>query len=202
MKTNRNSVLKRRIAGMIGLCGLFAGGAALADDSGFYAGAMAGRSSTSTPPNLVLSKSTDTVYGVLGGYQFTRNWGAEAFYTEGGSFSGVNLAGSVAGSGKADIWGVDAVGTLPLSDGFSLYGKLGLANVNTSISTVPASTLSGATRTAVTYGLGGQYNVTSSFGLRLGWDRYGAETSGATGVAGSKDHYNINVYSLAGVFKF
>lgn len=35
-----------------------------------------------------------------------------------------------------------------------------------------------------------------------GLGRYGAETSGATGVAGSKDHCNINVYSLAGVFKF
>ncbi len=202
MKTYRTSVFKRRIVGMMGMCGLFASSVVLADDSGFYAGVMAGHSSMSTPPNLVLSKSSDTVYGVLGGYQFNKYWGAEAFYTEGGSFSGTNLAGSVAGSGKADIWGVDAVGTLPLSDAFSLYGKLGLANVNTNISTVPLSTLAGATRTAVTYGLGGQYNVTPSFGLRLGWDRYGAETSGATGVAGSKDHYHLNVYSLAGVFKF
>ena len=202
MKANRTSNTNWNIARTIGLCGILVSGAALADDSGFYAGVTAGRSNTSTPPNLVLSKSTDTVYGLLGGYQFNKYWGAEAFYTEGGRFTGQNLAGSVAGSGKADIWGVDAVGTLPLSDGFALYGKLGLANVNTSISTVPVSTLSGATRTAVTYGLGGQYNVTPSFGLRLGWDRYGAETSGATGIVGSKDHYNINTYTLAAVFRF
>ena len=187
---------------MVGLCAALASGVALADDSGFYAGVTAGRSSTSTPPNLVLSKSTDTVLGALGGYQFTKNWGVEAFYTEGGKYSGVNLAGTVAGSGNADIWGVDAVGTLPLSDVFSLYGKLGIASVNGSVSTVPASTLTGANRTAVTYGLGGQYNVTPSFGVRLGWDRYGAETSGATGVVGSKDHYNINIYSLGAVFRF
>ncbi len=187
---------------MVGLCATLVSGIALADDSGFYAGVTAGRSSTSTPPNLVLSKSTDTVLGALGGYQFTKNWGVEAFYTEGGKYSGRNLAGTVLGSGNADIWGVDAVGMLPLSDAFSLYGKLGVASVNGSVSTAPTSTLTGANRTAVTYGLGGQYNVTPSFGVRLGWDRYGAETSGATGVVGSKDHYNINIYSLGAVFKF
>ncbi len=189
---------------MTGLCvtASLASGTALADEGGFYAGVTAGRSNTSTPPNLVLNKSTDTVLGALGGYQFDKNWGVEAFYTEGGKFSGQNVAGSVAVSGNADIWGVDAVGTLPLSDAFSLYGKLGVGVVNGSVSTVPASTLAGANRTAVTYGLGGLYNVNASFGIRLGWDRYGAETSGAIGIAGSKDHYNINVYSLGAVFKF
>lgn len=178
-------------------------GTVLAAQDGFYIGASLGRSSAGSPtPNLILTKSTDTVGGVLAGYNFNKNWGAELFYSGAGKYTGVNAAGTVRGNGKADVWGLDAVGTLPISDSFSLYGKLGVAKAKSSVSTVPASTLAGANRTAVTYGLGGSYNFTQSFGIRLGWDHYGAATTGGSGVVGAKDNYNSNVYSLAAVFGF
>lgn len=169
---------------------------AFAADTGFYAGVTLGRSSTGTPySNATLTKSTDTVLGVLGGYQFTKNWGAEAQYTGAGKFSG-NIPGGTF-TGKSDALSLAAVGTLPLNDSFSLYGKLGFASVKTTLTTSPASANTGASRTAATFGLGAQYNVTPAIGIRFGWDRYAAAV---TGVGTSK--YNDNVYSLGAVFKF
>ena len=172
---------------------------AFAADNGPYAGVTLGRSKTNNPyPGTTMTKSTDTVLGVLGGYQFSRSLGAEVFYTGAGKFAATGGGGS--GSGKADVWGVNAVGTLPLSDAFSLYGKLGYARTKTSASSVPAG-LTGATRSAVTYGLGGVFNVNQSIGIRLGWDRYAAATANGN-VTGVKDNFNSNVYSLGAVFKF
>lgn len=167
-----------------------------AADNGFYAGVTLGRSNTGTiVPGTVMTKSKDTVLGVLGGYQFTKNLGAEAFYTGAGKFAGTNAG--TPGSGKTDAYGIDAVGTMPLSGAFSLYGKLGYARAKTSASSAPAG-LTGATRSAVTYGLGGVYNVNQSVGIRFGWDRYGA----AVNNAAVKSNFNSNVYSLGAVFKF
>ena len=172
-----------------------------AEESAYYAGLTLGRSRTGSPtPDMILSQSNDTVGGVLGGYQFDNNWALEAFYTEAGKFAGQNAAGSVTGNGKADVWGADVMAMLPMSGAFSLYGKLGLASIRVRVNTAPASTLSGDTRTASSYGLGGMYNFNPAFGMRLGWERYGALPTGGSG--GAKDDYNINVYSLAAVLKF
>lgn len=177
----------------------FVAAPAFAADDGFYAGVTLGRSSTGNPfSNATLTKSSDTVAGILAGYQFTKNWGAEAFYTGAGKFSATG--GGTTGNGKADVWGLSAVGTLPLSDAFSLYGKLGYASAKTSASSAPAR-ITGATRGAATYGLGGVYNVNQSVGIRFGWDRYAAATANGN-AAGAKDNFNVNVYSLGAVFKF
>lgn len=177
---------------------------AFAADNGFYAGVTLGRSRTNTlVSGATMTKSNDTVGGVLAGYQFTRNWGAEAFYTGAGKYSATGNVGAMTltGSGKADSFGAVAVGTVPLSDAFSLYGKLGVARTKTSaIGTIVGlgSISIGATRSTATYGLGGQYNATPAVGVRFGWDRYGATHD----VVGTKFDFNTNVYSLGAVFKF
>jgi len=174
---------------------------AFAADNGFYAGADLGRSSTNNPvPRAVVTKDKDTVVGALGGYQFTKNWGAEAFYTQAGKLEFTCGAGC-AGSEKANVWGLVGVGTMPLSDAFSLYGKLGYANARTSVSAPIGSNFAGATRNAATYGLGGVFNVKPAIGIRFGWDRYAAATLNGNGD-GAKNNFNTNVYSLGAVFKF
>lgn len=180
---------------------------AFAADNGFYAGVTLGRSSTSAATGAVLSKSSDTVFGILGGYQFTKNWGAEAFYTGAGKWTGQDTAGLANFSGKTDTWGIVGTGTLPLSDAFSLYGKLGYASTKTTLSCTViiggaacgAAGATNATRGAATYGLGAIYNVTPAVGIRLGWDRYGAAV---TSPNGAKNNYNANVYSLGATYKF
>ncbi len=170
--------------------------ASSAQAEGWYVGADVGRSSTGTvAPGIAMTKSKSTVGGAFLGYQFTQNWGVEGFYTGVGKFSGTQTVGS--SSGKGDAYGLDVVGTLPLADAFSLYGKLGYASTKTSASSVPIG-LSGANRNAATYGLGAEYDFTPQVGLRLGWDRYGAAVSNV----GIKNNFNANVWSLGVLFKF
>lgn len=173
---------------------------AFAADNGFYVGVDLGRSKTSNPyPAAAMTKSSDTVFGILGGYQFTKNWGAEVFYTGVGKFAAT--AGAQSGTGKADAYGIVGVGTLPLSDAFSLYGKLGFASTKTTASSAPRVGLSGTTRSAATFGLGAIYNVTPAVGIRLGWDRYAAATLNGN-LVGGKDNFNADVYSLGATYKF
>lgn len=175
----------------------FVAAPAFAADDGFYAGVTLGRSSTGNiAANTAMTKSTNTVAGILAGYQFTKNWGAEAFYTGSGKFSATT--GAVKLTGKSDTWGVNAVGTLPLSDAFSLYGKLGVASTKTTVSSVPLSNAAGASRSTATIGLGAIYNVTPAIGMRFGWDRYGASVVAAPVT----NKFNTDVWSLGAVFKF
>jgi OmpA-OmpF porin, OOP family len=163
---------------------------AFAADAGFYAGVTLGSGRISVPAALgAATKNSDTIYGGLVGYQLDQNWGVEAQYTGIGKFA------TATGSGKADALGVTAVGTLPLSDAFSLYGKLGFAQVSGKSST---GTLSNANRTSATYGLGVQYNAAPNVGIRFGWDRFGA----AVNKAGVKQNFDSNVYTVGAVFKF
>lgn len=147
---------------------------------GAYAGLKVGNASVGFN---TLSKSSDTAYGVLVGYQYNPNLAVEGEYTDLGRFT---TATGV--TGKSDAWGLSAVGILPL-DSFSLYGKLGIARSGTS-----TSAATGRNRTAATYGLGGQFDATPMIGLRLSWERYGV---GMTGQNAEDD-----LYSLAAVFKF
>lgn len=162
---------------------------AFAADNGVYAGVTLGRSHTGTPSGTALTKSSDTVYGFLAGYQFDQNWGVEAAYGGAGKFA------TATNSGKADALSVVAIGTMPMSDTLSLYGKLGYASTKTSISGGGAT---GATRGAATYGLGLQYNVSPAVGIRFGWDRYGA----AVNSGGVKSNFNANVVGVGAVMKF
>lgn len=167
---------------------------AFAAGNGLYAGVDLGRSSTSTPAVATIgasTKSSDTVFGVLLGYQLNQNVGVEAKFSGAGKFSTAST------SAKADVFAVSVVGTMPMNDSFSLYGKLGYGSAKTSVTSTVGG-VTGATRAAATYGLGLQYNVSSAVGVRFGWDHYGA----AITSAGAKQNYNPNVGSVGVVFKF
>lgn len=168
----------------------FVAAPAFAADNGFYAGVSLGQARTNVPGAFGAStKSNDTVYGILAGYQFDKNWAAEAEYTGVGKYTTATV------SGKADAFAIAAVGTLPMSDTFSLYGKLGVAQVSGKAS---GGTASNANRTSATYGLGVQYNATQAIGIRFGWDRFGA----AANSGGATQNYNSNLWRVAAVFKF
>jgi len=166
---------------------------AFAADSGVYAGITMGNGKPNVTPSVAaLSKSSEFIYGGLVGYKYNKNLAAEV------QFTGVGKATDVAGNTvKGDAFSVSAVGFLPLSDSFDLYGKLGFASTKTTSSA--AATSLGATRSGVTYGLGAQYNVNQNLGVRFGWDRYGIATANAVGV---KSNANANVMTVAAVYKF
>jgi len=55
------------------------------------------------------------------------------------------------------------------------------------------------TRTALTDGLSGEYNLNNNIGILLGWDHYSAAV---IDVTNSKDTFGTNVVSVGAVYNF
>lgn len=182
--------MKKITAALLLTTAVAAAPAAFAADNGFYAGLSLGSATTNAPAAVgATTKKTDTPYGIVGGYQFNKNFAAEVAYTGAGRFRTATT------TAKADALSIAAVGTLPLSDTFGLYGKLGFANVS---SKTTGAGLGNVNRTSATYGVGLQYNATQNIGIRFGYDRYGA----AVNVNNVKQNYNANVWGIAALYKF
>lgn len=166
---------------------------AFAADNGVYVGFNLGSGKPGiTPAAPALSKTSSTMYGGLLGYQYNKNMAAEIQYTGIGQVT--DTAGQTA---KGHAYSVAAVGMMPMNDSFALFGKLGVAITKTVVSAGFANT--GATRTALTYGLGAQYNVNQNLGVRAGWDRYDAATTTAANVRGVA---HADVLTVGVVYKF
>lgn len=112
---------------------------------GFYAGLDIGRSD--------VGSENDTGFKFFGGYQFHRNIAAELGY------------GWLYDKGGLELTALEAtaVGIVPLATNISIYGKLGLANLDAS---------PGGDETEVTWAIGGQYDFTRNLGARVQWQRY------------------------------
>lgn len=158
---------------------------AFAADSGFYAGGSVGQSSTSLD-NVTLSKKSDTAFSLLGGYKISQTLGVEAEY--------VNLGKVSTATGSADISAIAAaaVVAIPIYTDFAFYGKLGFARTSFGYATSGTS----ASRTTATFGLGGQFKIDPSLGVRVGWDRY------AVGDAVTVPSGNADLIAVGAVFKF
>ncbi|HQC29065.1 MAG TPA: outer membrane beta-barrel protein [Methylotenera sp.] len=167
--------------------------AAFADDQGFYLGANAGigKPNINTPNGL--DKSSSAVGGIVLGYKFNPYLGTELQYTGIGK-----VTDNVRGTAKGDATSFTAIGTLPLNEDFSLYGKLGVAVTKTTV-TSNLAPMNDATRTAPTYGAGAEYHLNKNLGMRLGWDYYAGAVN-ETG--GSKNNIHSNVVSVGAVYNF
>jgi len=138
---------------------------AFAADQNFYVGGNFGQASTDYAN---VNSKTGTAFTLLGGYQVNNNFAVEAQYGNLGSFA------PTAGS-KAAItqYGVTAVGIWPFNEQWSAYGKLGFASTSMKIDAgVVQAAAYTSTKSAVTYGVGGQFNVNQNLGLRFGYDSY------------------------------
>ena len=159
------------------LTSAFIAAPAIAADTGFYAGVKLGSANKSI--NSI--SESNSAFGFFGGYSFNPNVAAEIGYTDLGTVA--------SGIVKFSALELSAVGSYPINQQFSLYGKLGLAN-----SKEEGGGFSG-TRSALTYGVGGQFNAASNIGVRLGWEHYG--TGGGPWIDG-----DASVVYAAGVFRF
>ena len=163
---------------------------AFAQDDGFYAGINLGdgKPDINTPNGT--SKDSSLVVGGVVGYKFNKYLAIESQYTGIGK-----VTDKQNGSAKGDAISLSGLGILPVTDNFDLYGKLGVAVTKTSVSGI--ASMSDATRTAVTYGVGAQYNVNQNIGVRLGWDRYNAGIGGT----GNKN-VDADVISVGALYNF
>lgn len=135
---------------------------------------------------------------IFAGYQFTPNWAAELGYTK---FTNADIHGSYVGNGTSSnpnitggysyrgVMQEDAIdlvgkGILPLRDGFSLFGKLGVAYVQqdlvrNDVESVTVNGVSGGSegqryakainRFMPTFGAGVSYDITPQVPIDLSW---------------------------------
>lgn len=128
---------------------------------------------------------SDTGGKIYGGYQFNPNFSLETGYATLGKFQ------SAAGEAKGTGVFVDAVGTLPLSNNFSLLGRVGAFNGK--FENAFAGTTDKGTNVKV--GAGVQYDFSPNLGLRGEWERYRFDATGGTKA-------NADLYSVGLNYKF
>lgn len=171
---------------------------AFAGDNGYYLGVDAGNAGYTSGTGA----KNSVVYGITGGYQFNKNWGVEAQYTGLGNYSGISTTGVNAGksfSSQGDALALAAIGKYPVADVVALYAKLGVANTNNN-QNHSNGTSGNSSRTDTTYGLGVQYDVNSTIGVRLGWDRFISDSFSTT--TSTKTPRNMDIWALGAVYKF
>lgn len=178
-----------------------------AQDAGFYAGAAVGQSRVKDACEglPIACDDKDTGVKIFYGYQFNKNFGAEVGYvhlgkaTANGVIQGVTVSDSI----KAKGLEVLGVGTLPIADKFSAYGKLGFFRWDVDMTlteTYPNYSIAYSVSdsgTDLTYGLGLKYDFAKNIGARLEWQRY--KDLGNPETTGKSD---VDLISLGIVFKF
>lgn len=180
----------KKIALAVLLSAVAAPSFAVADDMHMYVGVRAGQAKSNIEPgtfnNSTGSSSNPTGWGVLIGHSFNSNFAAEAEY--------LNLGEIKSGSNTTDSTGfsLSGVGTFPINEGFSLFGKAGYAMITGK----PGGSYTGsdAKSDAFTYGVGVQANLSPTISVRLGWDKYKFNDSSLSG--------NASLTSLGAVMKF
>lgn len=159
--------MKKTIAGL-SLLAAFSGFACAAEE-GTYIGANIGQASS----DYAGSKNPLTAM-LQAGYQANSNFALEAQY---GYFGNIAPVGSLNVRG----FSLAGVGILPASARFSGFGKLGIASLTSSVSGSGIIGADGTYRkTAMTYGLGGEFNSSPGLAVRFGVDRY--STGGSQGL--------------------
>ena len=102
-----------------------AGGTAATIDDARISSSLLSSGLTTTS---ISDRDRDSGYRLYAGYQFNRNWALEGGYFDLGKFgytANTVPLGSLTGDIRLKGWNLDLVGTLPLSERFSLLGRVG-----------------------------------------------------------------------------
>jgi OOP family OmpA-OmpF porin len=193
---------------------------AMAQDAGWYGGANLGQSNASIDDarisndllgsGLVTTSidddDRDRGFKLFGGYQVNKYFAVEAGYFDLGQFGFVANTvptGSLSGDIKIKGLNLDAVGTLPITEKFSAFGRLGVAYAHTDGSFVGTGAVNvlnpspSARDTNLKVGLGVQYAFTEALSLRAEIERY--RINDAVGNKGDVDLASIGlVYRFGG----
>jgi OOP family OmpA-OmpF porin len=213
--TSRNFVALGCLA-----AGTLVGQASLAQDAGWYAGGAIGRSaatiddarisrglaSEGLATTAIEDRDRSTGYKLFGGYQWNRNFGLEAGWFDVGrmGFTATTTpAGTLVGDVRFNGLDLDLVGTLPISDRFSLLGRIGGAYVRTrgAFSSTGAVVMpfsgnsTSARRFGAEYGVGLAWRLTDAWDLRAEGERIRVNDS-----VGNRGH--VDLLSLAVVYHF
>ncbi len=147
-------------------------------DNGTTAQSLVG---TGVTASALTEDEQGNAYKAFIGVPFSPNWAVEAGYFDLGCFgfdAATSPAGAVTGTTRIQGLNLDLVGTLPITEGWSLLGRVGAAYAETkgSFSGTGASgvgALSSSKRdTHYKYGFGTEYAFTPALTMRLEGERY------------------------------
>lgn len=170
------------------------------DDPRIIGGLLAGGFSSAS----VIDDDRDTGGKIFGGYQFNRYLALEGGYFDLGKFgftANTVPLGSLTGTIKIKGVNLDLVGTLPITEKFSAFGRVGVSSAEardtfTGTGLVRVLTPSANKRdTNAKVGLGLEYAFTDALGLRAEVERY--RINDAIGNKG-----DIDLASLGLIYRF
>lgn len=191
---------------------------AFAQESGWYGGANLGRSAATIDdaritsnligqglvPSSLADRDRDRYYKLFGGYQLNRNFALEGGYFNLGKFgytANTVPAGSLTGDIRIHGLNLDLVGRLPISEKFSLIGRVGANYADTS------GTFVGTGAVRVTnpnpskrqvngqLGFGAEYAFNEALAMRLEAERYRVNDA-----IGNNGH--VDVISVGLIYRF
>ena len=177
---------------LLGLGFLGASSVVRAADDGWYAAVDYGSTHLGGVPSAA-GDNGDSGYRLAGGYGFNRNFALEADYVDFGKvrseqcvFINVPCDQVLNSTLKAHAVALDGIGSLPLNDSWSVFGRLGLAAGNVDVRSPGYS--KGANTTSLDWGFGASYRFDGNWGLRLQWVQF--QNMGDSTTA-SKSNYNL-----------
>lgn len=188
------------------------------NNTGMYMGISAGEAKTHIDQNRIAqgllgaglttdsftADRRDTGYKVFLGLPIHPNWAVEAGYFDLGRFgfaANTTPTGSLTGSARIKGLNLDLVGTLPITERWSLLGRVGAAyaqtqdNFNGSGAVTVIDPSPRKRETNYKYGFGTQYAFTPALSMRLEAERY--RVNDAVGSRG-----NVDLISLGLVYRF
>jgi OOP family OmpA-OmpF porin len=197
-----------------------AGPPSLAQESGWYGGASIGRSAATIDNDRITGglasqglattsiddRDTDSGYKLLGGYQVNRHFGLEGSWFDLGKMgysANTSPPGTLNGDVRVQGLGLDLVGTLPISERFSLLGRVGAAYARTrgtfsstgAVRMPYAGTGTSERQAGVKFGAGAAWRFSDAWELRAEAERLRLNDS-----VGNRGH--IDLMSLGVVYRF
>ncbi|MHB9020826.1 MAG: outer membrane beta-barrel protein [Halothiobacillus sp.] len=197
---------------------IMSGPVAVADNSGWYVGGNVGQSrakidneritrnllGSGFTTNSMKDDDRDIGYKLYGGYQFNKYFALEGGYFNLGKFgytANTTPAGSLTGKIKLQGVNLDVVGLWPITDKFSLFGRVGVNYAKAQDNFVGTGAVQvvnsnpSARDTNYKFGVGAQYALTESLDVRAEIERY--RINDAVGNKG-----DIDLISAGIVYRF
>ena len=150
----------------------------------------------------------DQAYKFLVGYRFSPVVSVEGFYADLGKYNSrttvtTPFPGTVSADYKAKGYGIDLLLSAPISQEFSVFGRLGVMQAKTEASfgstgsVLLAQNRGSKNKTGQHFGVGMQYDITPTVGLRGEVETYRKLGDDSTG-----GELKVNVVSLGAIFRF
>jgi OOP family OmpA-OmpF porin len=207
------SIRKTSLAGVLMAAGMAVSSLTMAQampEAGWYLGGSFGQAQADLDCTGTTScDDKDSSWKIFAGYQMSRNLAVEFGYSNLGEVTATTPSFFLPGFGtipsanisiESSVWEVSGVGSLPVADRFSFFGRAGLYMADTDVSLrfagPPGVVDDSDDNIGLTLGFGARVDITRNLGIRAEWQRY-MDVS-----AGDFDESDVDVMALSLVWRF